>query len=147
MFNVIAIILAAASLGSIMQDRPDWREVDQDNDFHAALDMSSISGPLTARTARSVGVFTDPVGSSGYMIIDVVIDCVALTVSGQGGAFFGMDGTLIEQIDGPLETAPISEEDGTLVLARAVCDGEPPTSRSFESAQAYALSVRNASGS
>ncbi|MDP3378825.1 MAG: hypothetical protein Q8S53_10710 [Brevundimonas sp.] len=147
MFSLIAILLAATSLGSTPQDRPDWREVDDDPDFHVALDISSISGPPTARTARSVGVSTEPEGFPGYMVLDVVFDCEARTISASGAAFFAPDGTLIEAVDGLTDTAPVSEAEGTLVAANAVCDGQMPSGPSFGSAQAYAQSIRPPAGS
>ncbi len=147
MFNIIAVILAATSLEPTSQDRPDWREVDDDADFHVALDISSISGPPTARTARSVGVSTESDGFPGYMIIDVVFDCEALTIRAESAAFFALDGTLVEAVDGLTDTAPVSEADGTLVAANAVCDGAIPNGQSFGSAQAYAQSIRAPAGS
>jgi len=146
MFNIIAIIALAASLGAL-QEPADWRQVDDSGDFHVALDINSISGPRTARTARSVGVSIDPAGLPGYMVLDVVFDCVALTLHADRATFFALDGSLIQEVDGPTETAPISEEAGTLVAANAVCDGQMPNGRSFGSAQAYAQSIRAPAGS
>ncbi len=147
MFSIIAIIAAATSLGSGLQEPADWRQVDDDPDFHVAMDMTSISGPPTARTARSVGVATDPDGFPGYMILDVVFDCEARTISADRAAFFTLDGDLIEAVEGPAETAPVSAEDGTLVAANAACDGQMPSGPGFASALAYAQSIRTPAGS
>jgi hypothetical protein len=146
MFNLIAIIAAATGLGSAFQEPADWREVDS-SDLHIALDMTSISGPPTARTARSVGVSTEPDGFPGYMVLDLVFDCEALTIRASAAAFFALDGTLIDTVEELTDTAPISEEEGTLVAANAVCDGQMPDGPGFGSAQAYARSLRPPAGS
>ena len=147
MFSLIAIIAATASLGSGFQEPADWRQVDDSADFYAALDVTSISGPPTARKVRGVGVSTEADGFPGYMMLDLVFDCEARTISADRAAFFALDGTLIEEVDGPSDPAPVSEEEGTLVAANAVCDGAIPDGRSFGSAQAYAQSIRAPAGS
>ncbi|MEH6699815.1 MAG: hypothetical protein V7672_14050 [Brevundimonas sp.] len=147
MFNIIAIIAAATSLVSSVQEPGDWRQVDDGADFYTALDVTSINGPPTARKARGVGVSAELDGFPGYMVLDVVFDCEAGTVSADRAAFFALDGTLIEEVDGPSDPEPVSEEDGTLVAANAVCDGAIPDGRSFGSAQAYAQFIRASAGS
>ena len=147
MLNFTAIIAAATSLMSGVQEPGDWRQVDESSGFHAALDINSISGPPTARRARSVGVSTEPDGLPGYIILNVVFDCEARTIGADRAAFFTLDGDLIQDVEGPAETAPVSEEDGTLVAANAVCDGQMPPGPGFGSAQAYAQSIRASAGS
>lgn len=147
MLNIIAIIAATASLGSALQEPADWRQVDDTSDYHTALDMTSISGPPTARKARGVGVSTESDGFPGYMMLDLVFDCEALTIRADSAAFFALDGTLIEEVEGPSDAAPVSEAEGTLVAANAVCDGQMPSGPSFGSPQAYAQSIRAPTGS
>ncbi|MBU2168060.1 MAG: hypothetical protein KKF88_09500 [Alphaproteobacteria bacterium] len=146
MFSIVTVIAAAVSLGSSLQEPADWRQVDDSVDFYTALDVTSISGPPTARTARSVGVSTEPEGFPGYMVLDVVFDCEARTISADRAAFYAMDGRLITEVDAPTEAVPVSEAEGTLVAANAVCDGAMPDGRSFGSAQAYAQSIRAPAG-
>ena len=131
MLNFIAIIAAAASLMSGVQEPGAWRQVDAGADFYTALDLTSISGPTTARRARGVGVSAELDGFPGYMILDVVFDCVAGTISADRAAFFALDGTLIEEVEGPAETAPVSEEDGTLPTPSAMgkCHRVPASGR------------------
>lgn len=147
MLNFIAIVAAATSLMSGVQEPGDWRQVDDGADFYTALDLTSISGPPTARKARGVGVSAELDGFPGYMVLDVVFDCEARTISADRAAFFTLDGDLIQDVEGPAETAPVSEEDGTLVAANAVCDGQMPPGPGFGSAQAYAQSIRASAGS
>ena len=147
MFSIVTVIVATASLVSSLQEPADWRQVDDGADFYTALDITSISGPPTARRARGVGVSAELDGFPGYMILDVVFDCEARTIGADRAAFFALDGTLIEEVEGPAEATPVSEEEGTLVAANAVCDGQMPSGPSFTSAQAYARSIRALAGS
>lgn len=147
MLNILAIIAAATSLGSGFQEPADWRQVDDTSDFYSALDMNSISGPQNARTARTVSISTGESDFPGYMVLDVVFDCAALTIRADRATFFTLNGSLITEVEGPPETAPVSEEEGTLVAANAVCDGAIPDGRSFGSAQAYAQFIRASAGS
>lgn len=147
MLSILAVIAAASSLGGSLQEPGHWRQVDDTSGYYVALDMASIGGPPTARTARSVGVSADPDGFPGYMILDVVFDCEARTISADRAAFFSPDGDLIETVEGPTETSPVSEEEGTLVAANVACDGAIPDGPGFDSAQAYARSIRALAGS
>lgn len=144
MFNIIAIIVAASSLVSGVQEPGDWRQVDDTDGYYTAVDMGSIDGPASARTARTVSVAADPTELAGHVVLSLVVDCEAQTLGAYHAAFFDADGQRVMDGDAPLEPEPISEEGGTLMLARAVCDGETPASPGFGTAQAYALSIRAA---
>ncbi|WP_226637531.1 hypothetical protein [Brevundimonas poindexterae] len=147
MLNFIAIIAAATSLMSGVQEPGDWRQVDEGPEFFAALDVNSISGPPTARKALGVRVSPQSDGLSGYLIVDLVFNCEALTFGADKITFFALDGTLIEEFDWPSDPAPINEEEGNLGAANAVCDGQMPPGPGFGSAQAYAQSIRASTGS
>lgn len=147
MLNFIAIIAAATSLMSGVQEPGDWRQVDDGADFYTALDLTSISGPPTARKARGVGVSAELDGLSGYLIVDLVFNCEALTFGADKITFFALDGTLIEEFDWPSDPAPVNEEEGNLGAANAVCDGQMPPGPGFGSAEAYAQSIRASFGS
>ncbi len=138
---ILALTAAAAAFTSPGQEPSDWRQIDDTDGYFTALDLNSIQGPRTARTARTVSVSADPTELTGYVILSLVVDCEAQTLGAYHAAFFDADGQMVMDGEAPVEPEPVSEEGGTLTLARAVCDGEAPASPGFGSAQAYARSI------
>ena len=121
---------AAAQIG-------DWRLLAQDGPVDVAVDVGSFSGPPDRRAARTVMVPREEGDPFAYLIVDVVIDSDARTISAVAMAAHDAGGEVLQRRNLPPETTPVSESDGTASTARAACEGADIGEIGFESAPAF----------
>ncbi|HZW16183.1 MAG TPA: hypothetical protein VFF66_08015 [Brevundimonas sp.] len=133
----LAAVLIFGATGAAAQTE-DWRLLAQDGPVDVAVDVASFSGPPDRRTVRSAMVSREEDDPFAYLIVDVVIDCTARTISAEAMSARDVGGAVLRQQDLPPETAPVNEADGTAATARAACEGAEISQTRFESAPAFA---------
>lgn len=122
----------------------EWRFIAQDGPVRVAVDAGSFGGPDAARTFRSVLIPVEPGDPYAWLVVDATIDCEARTIRGLRISAHDPQGAVLGQRDLPPDINPVSESDGTETVARAACDGEALTGRSFPSLGAFSAWARSA---
>jgi hypothetical protein len=135
--TTLAAFLMLGATGAAAQTE-DWRLLGQDGPVDVAVDVDSFGGPPDRRTVRSAMVSRDEGDPFAYLIVDVVIDCTARTVSAVAMSARDVGGAVLREQQLAPETAPVNEADGTAATARAACEGAEISQTRFQSAPAFA---------